>query len=240
MSDFSDADRDKAREIINRLHEGEDYFPEGESGLSVEDIENDFIEFSNEASLVEMYTGQFPVLEVKGGAKIPVSLYHSIAKNIIGRHLLLDEFLFSGPAFLRRYDAQYTLIPVKKARENFKKLATDFLAERISALRHRREKEDKRMDSELHMNLSRGGTSSTVPGCQFSVITKSSGLSTYWSGAYYINPNYHKAPTSPATAPLQAGTYVFGVNGGAYGSRVRWDKNKVCTIPGCNSVTLPY
>jgi hypothetical protein len=86
-----------------------------------------------------------------------------------------------------------------------------------------------------------GGPPTQVSGCRFSVHTNSPGLSAYWSGAYYISPNNLGGPTTPAVGVIQAGTYVFGINGGAYGNKtVQWDTNKVCSLPGVPSVHLQY
>ena len=85
-----------------------------------------------------------------------------------------------------------------------------------------------------------GGPRIQVPACSFSVHTNSRGLSAYWSGAYYISSNYHGAPTTPAVGPLQAGTYIFGVKGGAYSNAIQWDQQAVCTLPGTPSVHLNF
>jgi hypothetical protein len=92
--------------------------------------------------------------------------------------------------------------------------------------------------SQLNLQMLQGGGRTAVPGCNFHVTSQSSGLRVYWSPAYYITPNYFGAPTSPATSVMQAGSYVFGVDGAAYAT-VQWD-NAVCTLPGRNSIHLNY
>lgn len=74
-----------------------------------------------------------------------------------------------------------------------------------------------------------------TPGCHFTVSTNSSGLRVFWSGAYYVTPNNFNHPTTPTSSVLQSGTFIFGVDGGAYGNSVQWDLNLVVTLPG-----LPY
>lgn len=83
-------------------------------------------------------------------------------------------------------------------------------------------------------------SSSTTPGCTFSVNAISSGLRVHWSGAYRISGNYFSHPTSPASSVLQSGVYIFGVDGGAYTSP-RWDTCTKVTLPGPHtSIMLNY
>ena len=59
------------------------------------------------------------------------------------------------------------------------------------------------------------------------------------SGCRVTTGQYFGAPTTPAIGTLQSGTYVFGVDGGAYTS-VQWDKTAICTLPGQPSVHLNF
>ena len=80
----------------------------------------------------------------------------------------------------------------------------------------------------------------STPGCNFTVSTNSTGLRVFWSGAYRVSPNYFNHPTTPTVSVLQSGTYVFGVDGGAYGNQIQWDLNAVVTLPGNPNVHLNY
>jgi hypothetical protein len=151
----------------------------------------------------------------------------------------LSEGIKRGTA---RFGDDATMLSPAEARETFVRGASEFLAARIAGCRFFRggRPPPDKPPPELSMHKFIGGPPTKVAGCLFSVHTKSPGLSAYWSGAYLISSNYHGAPTTPATGVLQAGTYVFGVNGGAYGNPIQWDLNKVCTLPGTPSVTLDY
>ena len=39
---------------------------------------------------------------------------------------------------------------------------------------------------------------------------------------------------------VEAGTYIFGVKGGAYSNAIQWDQQAVCTLPGTPSVHLNF
>ena len=134
-----------------------------------------------------------------------------------------------------------TLTP-SEARRSFSVRAREFLATRLAGLRRRDEKlygyglPPQRFVVDQFI----GGPVTRVSGYQFSINTRSAGLTAHWSGVYYISPNYLGAPTTPASGVLQAGTYVFGVSGGKYGASVQWDAKAVCSLPGNKSVYLNY
>lgn len=155
---------------------------------------------------------------------------------------LASEFLASRFAGRRMAAAGGTPGQPPVTRNTFISRASGFLASRFGR---------RRMDDAggpppgqpppvLSMPQFIGGPRTKITGCLFSVHTNTPGLSAYWSGAYLISSNYHGAPTTPAKGALQAGTYVFGVNGSAYGSDVQWDLNKVCTLPGTPCVKLDF
>ncbi len=132
----------------------------------------------------------------------------------------------------------------EEARETFIRRATDFLARRIAFVRALR---DQRGPQTLWLGLSflrfrqlTRGPQITTPGCTFTVSSNSSGLRVFWSGAYYVKPHYFNHPTSPTSSVLQSGTYIFGVDGGAYGSNIQWDLNAVVSLPGSPFVHLNY
>ena len=132
------------------------------------------------------------------------------------------------------------LIKLEGALEAFRKGAIRFLATRIAGTRNLSNPpppEDPSLAT-LQMRQSVNGPHIGVTGCIFSVSTNTHGLRVFWSGAYYISANYFGHPTSPTTTVLQSGTYVFGVDGGAYGNVVQWDKKAICSLPGKSSVHL--
>ena len=92
------------------------------------------------------------------------------------------------------------------------------------------------------LSLPRRARSSPIPtpGCNFTVTTNSSGLRVLWSGAYRISGNYFSHPTTPTASVLQSGSYIFGVDGGAYGTNAQWDKKAVVTLPGRPSMHLNF
>jgi hypothetical protein len=55
-----------------------------------------------------------------------------------------------------------------------------------------------------------------------------------------LSPNYFSHPTTPTIGVLQSGTYVFGVDGGAYGNQLQWDLRTVVTLPGSRYAHLNY
>jgi len=195
-------------------------------------------------------------MEVAGGPPIPVSL--SLLLNLpfappielwregVGRpELIADLYRVMLYHLFRDRERPFvdlSTISLTEARANFSSRASSFLAARFAARRWFQEV-GSYLEGRLGvLNLRKyaGGASAQVVGCRFSVTTNSPGLSAYWSGAYYISPNYFGAPTSPTVGVLQAGTYVFGINGGAYGNNVQWDTNAVCTLPGSPNVHLQY
>lgn len=146
------------------------------------------------------------------------------------------------------YDNQWAgmrSISPDEARGAFTERAVEFLATRITSVRNfnegeTREREKWGRTASLNLTQNFGGRKVTTPGCYFSVSTNSNGLRVFWSGAYYVAPNYFSHPTSPATSVLQAGTYIFGIDGGAYGNTIQWDTNAVTSLPGNPFVHLNY
>lgn len=72
-----------------------------------------------------------------------------------------------------------------------------------------------------------------IPGCLFSVTSNTPGLRALWSPAYGMTSNSFGHPTSPVSGYLLSGTYIFGVDGGAYVNPI-WDHAQV-TLPGPNT-----
>lgn len=251
MAEYNERDAERAEKIIAGVFEGERRGGEFEEGLSIADIEDDTALFRAELNIVESTDSYFPALEIADGL-VPVSLtsFFYDAGPPITRHLSLrtpfwdiysDWMRYALRDRARIFGDEPTLSP-GQARESFFDRARIFLATRLAGLRSR-PSAGAPPGPPPTLNLPQflgGPPTSTVAGCHFSVKTNSPGLAVYWSGAYFISANYLGSPTSPAVGVLQAGTYVFGINGGAYGNRVRWDKKKVCSLPGLPSVHLPY
>ncbi len=72
-----------------------------------------------------------------------------------------------------------------------------------------------------------------LPGCRFTVTSNTPGLRALWSPAYGLASNAFGHPTSPVFSYLLSGTYIFGVDGGAYVNPA-WDHAHV-TLPGPNT-----
>jgi hypothetical protein len=252
MAEYTEQDSERASGIVDNLlaeeRRGEerrfDGFPEG---FSVVDVQAHADEFLDDSEVLRLIGADFPAMEVAGGPPSPVSLAWllSLPWPRIGRWRASRLW----PGYVETiYDAFHSTegrfrdlprISREQARANFFSRARDSLATRLSALRRPRGRRRKPLKA-LNLHQYAGGPLTKVAGCQFSVITNTPGLRAFWSGAYYISPTYHGAPTSPAVGVLQAGTYVFGIDGGAYGNQVQWDTNAVCTLPGNPSVHLQY
>jgi hypothetical protein len=264
MADYTPEDFSQAEELLHVIqypiwrHGGPLDLP---PAVSIVDIQRDLNEFEYDYQLATEGGTLLPAVTLGDGASVPVAL-SAIGLSPLPREAFVtprrltrtSEFeatvtlaeVFSArerrelggypslePSTPDLGTLPYHLIPLDIARETFFSRVHEFLAQRISAARTPHE-------ASLRMQAQSGGRSTSVPGCTFSVSSRSPGLRVFWSGAYFISPNYFSQPTSPATSVLQAGTYVFGVDGGAYGNQIQWDLNAVCTLPGAPSVSLIY
>lgn len=247
MPQYSEEEALYAQRIATSLLNGEPDLRDLDPGFSIEDVEGDVAKFAADLDFLAWINEDVPALEVVDGPPVPISL-SLFLQFLAPQKLHYSLFRYYWPhAFRERWRIPsdgVTYLHPDEARESFQRRVVDFLANRLTAVRRGLSKgyQEDRPPTEtyLHLPQYKGGPATNVPGCNFSVFTQSTGLTTYWSGAYYVSHNYHGAPTSPTTAPLQAGTYIFGVDGGAYGSMIRWDRNKVCTLPGTPSVQLPF
>jgi len=115
----------------------------------------------------------------------------------------------------------------------FRRLTIEFVATRIAGVeRLSRLARQGRRAVMLSFPQRRPGRPVKTPGCNFKVTTNSNGLRVFWSGASYVLPSYFSHPTSPVSSTLQAGQYLFGVDGGAYGNAIQWDHNAIISLPG--------
>lgn len=266
--EFSNRDTQYASRIVERLLslDGERLDMELEKNLVISDLESDANLFSSEFYLAKDFNVGLPSVRIAGddGYVVPVSL-SSLFGSIFGspynivfstrargrrwwRHNhYIYEWIHDSIRLFRDEEqlAGFRTISPDEAREAFSGRAINFLATRIAAVRSFNEGETTEREkwgrpASLNIAQNFGGRRVVTPGCYFSVSTNSSGLRVFWSGAYYIAPNYFSHPTSPVTSVLQAGTYVFGVDGGAYGNTIQWDTNAVLSLPGKPFVHLNY
>lgn len=234
-----DADSDYRAQRDDRL----DY--ELPNAISVADIESEVAGFRQDTQIVERVGIDLPVMRI-GDELVPVAL--SLATGTYKGFLTPDsrDFLFVDGfyRFLRERElrSDYETVPVGAATETFARRAARFLATRISAVRaFERGAESWRELSMLRLRRHNHGSNFVnTPGCKFDVSTNSAGLRVFWSGAYRVSPNYFGQPTSPAESVLQSGSYIFGVDGGAYSDAIHWDSNAVSTLPGAAGLHLNF
>jgi hypothetical protein len=249
MAEYSRTDASRARHIVEGLlTEDRSREIEVPERTSIADLQTDAAQFQREMELAEALRTDVPVLELDGGPPAPFSLGGLDANRFnAGPHGSLVGFYLNWQIDTRRYVrslidalrervAGVSFVSIANAREFFRDRATEFLAHRIWFGRSA----GPGVGPNVRLPPSAGAPTSTLPGCQFVVSTNNHGLTVYWSGAYFIAPNFFGHPTSPAVSVLQAGTYVFGVAGGAYSAGVHWDHNAVCTLPGQPVVHLNY
>jgi hypothetical protein len=255
MADYSQNDSRSARRIVTNLLNNENDNIKLENNLPIADIEGETEDFIEDLNFLKEIGSNMPAVQI--GEKrhlIPVSLsyllelsrfdttnrrYYRLRRrlNPFWREELYHYFEIIRNEISRGFKS----ISLSEARTNFQKLATDFLATRIAALRNVRNEEfDFKPIQFLNMFQRKQGSRVQTPGCLFSVSSNSNGLRVFWSGAYRISPNYFSHPTTPVNSILQSGTYVFGVDGGPYGNAIQWDTNAIITLPGTPSVHLNF
>jgi hypothetical protein len=258
MAEYSGPDAEYAARIVQRLLGRETEGLELEPDLAISDIESDASTFLEELEFLEQANLPVPAVRI-AEEKVPVSLSFALGGSsewalappfrFLGRRRRGDPFYYEYfYDLLRRLRDErpvsgFTSLGRDEARATFLRRATDFLATRVSAVRSFRNQHGGPPWYQLSMLTFRQllhGQQVPTPGCQFSVSSNSNGLRVFWSGAYYVTPNYFSHPTSPAAGVLQSGTYIFGVDGGAYGNTVQWDLNSVVSLPGLPYVHLNY
>jgi hypothetical protein len=255
MAEYTEDEARRAGRIVGNLLSRERSGFDLQQGLSIVDVEDDSDEFLGDLEILSAIGVDVPALRIGDKDSVPVSL------SLIGpesfplrrrgrfspffgpyfRDYLLDYYhrvLRADGDFVRGFERMSR----EQAQSSFLRRATDFLAVRIAAVRDFDDDRRRGGPSRATLNILQrpGGARISVPGCLFSVSTNSEGLRVFWSGGYYISGNYFGHPTTPAKGVLQAGSYVFGVDGGAYGDDVQWDTSALCTLPGEPSVHLNY
>jgi hypothetical protein len=254
MAEYSDRDAEYAAYIVERLlareMEGLQLELELEPDVAVSDVKADAREFSQELVILERFDVPVPAVLI-AEEEVPVSLSFAVRGSYESALVRSLRYLVGvRPSrsyvyrFLRRYErgsTGLTLLSRDQARVTFFRRATDFLATRIAAVRSWRNQGGKPpwYHSLSFPQLLRGQRVPR-PGCRFTVSSNSNGLRVFWSGAYFLTPNYFSYPTSPAAGVLQSGTYIFGVDGGPYGNAIQWDRDSVVSLPGRPDVHLNY
>ncbi len=261
MADVSDRDSRDATRIVDQLlaDEGNPERFELDSDIAIIDLELDTDSFVSDLDLAERTGNGVLAMQIGGdGGRIPISIASLVGWASPSREYLdgrrsrrFDRF---GPDLYYEYERLLrnrsrvdglSVISPDEARKSFRANATRFLATRIAAVRKWRDgmiSEDAKWGAPTILNLRRfrGGPRISTHGCNFTVSTSSNGLRVFWSGAYYLSRHFFSGPTSPVTSVLQAGTYVFGVDGGAYGSHIEWDVNALVSLPGNPFVHLLF
>ncbi|HEX9884934.1 MAG TPA: hypothetical protein VGA70_00525 [Longimicrobiales bacterium] len=258
MADYSDDDARYAGNIVQRLLGEERQFIELEEALVISDLETDAVAFAEELELLKDFDADVPAVRLAGEELVPVALSllpqmgwaPPFPGRVRGRKWWRRNPWFHEWAhdYARALDdelgplAELERMPRDQARSTFVRRATDFLATRVAAIRDFRGRDSGRWSRPSFLNVSQRvrGPRVSTPGCHFTVSSNSSGLRVFWSGAYRISPNYFSHPTTPTLGVLQSGTYVFGVDGGAYGNDVQWDLNAVIALPGTPHAHLNF
>ena len=257
MPDYSDREAREARRIVDRLLAPEQEAPEIEGALVVSDLESDAAEFAGELQLLEEFGIDAPALRIEEEL-VPVALslvagptwpFSPMRVAALGHqwrgHPVFHEwaYFYLRSLFAVGERRGFAALSREEARATFVRRATDFLATRIAAVHEFDSPQSRRWSSISFLNVfqrSGGPSRVSTPGCHFTVSTNSTGLRVFWSGAYRVSPNYFSHPTTPTIGVLQSGTYVFGVDGGAYGNQIQWDLNAVVTLPGSPHAHLNY
>jgi hypothetical protein len=251
MPEYTSQDAEYARFVINRLLSAERGPLDIPNELAIGDLEGDTLDFLDDLEVLKAFGEYAPVMRFVN-EPIPVSLaliseinwsripwarkwWHSMFGYEAVRQLFR--------ALEKRHIEGIEVLPISEVLWIFENRASDFLATRMAGIREMRNQEAEFNSTKpIFLNLFQrlGGSKTTTPGCQFTVTTNSSGLRVFWSGAYRLSPNYFNHPTTPTRSVLQSGTFVFGVDGGAYGNLIHWDQNAVVTLPGYPTVHLNY
>lgn len=246
MADYGERERNQAEDLVREMLSYRAESVSAPPGLSIADMQRDANELLYDIDIaMESGLGKLPALRIEedwvpaalsllGIGQLPRAAFSRRRRPIYYREL--EEARILADDFHTRSDVNF--IDADEARETFSRRARDFLAQRIWAAGDGGG--DSSMSRSLRLPPHIGAPPTNVSGCTFTVTTASSGLRVFWSGAYFVTGNHFGSPTSPVSAPLQAGTYIFGVDGGAYGSQIAWDHNAVCSLPGQPSVFLNF
>lgn len=257
MAEYSERDAQYAQHIVERILSDERAGLDIDKDIVVYDIQRDASEFSSDLLLLENIGADVPAVRIAGPYLVPMALSTFAGPQWFGypsgpifgsRDWRRDPFVYEWVHDLFRSlrkgdnspDAIQTISP-EEARSTFAERAIDFLATRIAGVRALGNRNQKQLAPPLlNVRQRTGGTRVSTPGCNFVISTNSPGLRVFWSGAYRLSSNYFSHPTTPTASVLQSGTYVFGVDGGAYGNVIQWDTSAVISLPGLPHAHLNY
>lgn len=239
---------------------GPEVYSERGEVLALFDVETNVEQFSAELELAQRFGVPMPCmpLGINGDRLAPVSFEFAFGfspflrdglRTGLGRGLGINWFedtilRYGSPRYFEQ-PGSYVAVSADTARNSFISLATEFVATRIASGRsdgeHPSSGDASNTGDEPILQLSRTGAGppTRTPGCRFVVTTNSPGLRVHWSGAFRITPNYFSSPTSPVSSILQSGTFIFGVDGGAYSS-IQWDTTAIVSLPGSPQLHLNY
>jgi hypothetical protein len=240
MTEPSGEDRERAAVLVQQLFdEDAGALVQTDEDLVIFDVERDLARFRFDLDLLDSVALPAAALRLPHDDElVPVSL-----SALIGEPL--ERGFIDIGLFPRRFELPYRLeramsasafeaISTEDARRSLLRRATDFLATRMAAVA-----DGTGLTALLHMPRRRGAAPTPTPGCNFAVTTDSHGLRVHWSGSYGLSKNYFGHPTTPVGGVLQAGRYLFGVDGGAYGNDPQWDTS-VVVLPGPPHVHLNF
>jgi hypothetical protein len=256
--DVSERDDEKAgrlaARIVERLQgEFEKVEVEIPPGVSIEDVERDARDFRILAELHKRANIDMLIFAPHDKYPAPFLFREELFREEIVRYFVFDEdvIMYFLPLSVWREKLKSTIDRTRKkfpkgitalvdpteAVYKFFSGMTDFLRARLEWVLRGSSDGDK---SPLKVTLPQrlGGQPSAISSCLFEVSTNSPGLQVLWTPAYAHANNYFGSPTTPVRAPLQAGSYRFGIIGGAYVTP-QWAL-PVHTLPGVPSAHLPY
>ena len=248
MAEYSREDHSLAQSLVEALFAMEGPVAEPKTrdeidvlprGLSIIDVQQDVVDFRGQIVLLQKIDQECPALVINRELTIPVSLLSGFGSPW---HWL--PFGWWPRRIPILYDiGSLVFLTLENARTYFFRGATDFLAHRIATIRQvstNGARDAPGIVRSITLPPAGGAPPRATLGCKFTATSNTSGLRVLWSPAYFISANFFGAPTSPTTGVLQSGTYLFGVDGGPYGSTVRWDLTALCSLPGQPSVHINY
>lgn len=244
---YSQRDLGVAQQVIQGLFNREFNNHDLGEGVTIADIEKDVEHFIKDLRFLKEFRLNVPAIRVgEQGELIPIELSYflevnGLANALFGRYWLNRfEWPFMRDEIYYAISRNENQIPIDKAQSVFENLASRFLASRIAGVREFMQRQNGPEQVRfLNIFQKKGSRRIPTPGCTVRVSTNTSGLRVLWSGGYVISPKFFAAPTSPVSSTLQSGTYIFGVDGGAYGSEPQWDKVLV-TLPGNPKIHLDF
>ncbi len=243
--EYSEEQAEAARDLVRRMFEEEDISERVPEGVALSDVQEDVSAVSGEAEVLLEIGSPMPALRLRSGGLIPMSSTAAFGVDYPFRYRrptwILRDLIYDARRVLRRHDSVEFITPLE-GRSLCERLAAAFVASRLAAVQlfRRGQLFDGQSLPTLNMLNLLGGRRIATAGCNFSVTTNTRGLRVWWSGAYWISGNYFGHPTYPVSSVLQTGDYVFGVDGGGYGSNIQWDTAGVVSLPGKPSVHLNY